>query len=527
MAKVTLSNLVNLQNESTAIGVINANSALIQTAMDNTLSRDGTSPNTMNASLDMNSQKILNLPAPVSALEPVRKQEFDAAIGGIPNISANVTAAQTAATNAANSAAAAAASALAAAQGVVPDNGVSTIKIQDGAVTTVKIADSNVTLAKMATGSVDSSKIVDGSIATIDLGANVVTPAKLGLGAWTTVASAATVDLNAQTSRNIVVSGTVTITSFGTTAASDNVPFLVRFAAALTLTNGANLILPTGANITTAAGDVLTAVWEGANVWRVVDYQRASGAALVGASTVAVAGVFKNLKITNGGTPNTQVALTADSVVATDGSAFVASGAISLTISTGSVGANALDAGTVANSTWYSVWAIYNGTTWAGLLSTSATAPTMPGIYTYKVRLGWVRTDSSANLFRTLQYGRTARYTITAATNTSAYPSMATGLVGSVLVPTWISVATGNFIPSTACELHGILGTLSAGTTICAPNNAHGAYNSTTAPPPVFSSDSTIQEINSFEMILESTNIYWASNNASGFIMCRGWQDNI
>lgn len=58
--KITLTNLVNLQNETTAVNAINGNNATIQTAFDNNLSRDGTSPNTMNSNLDMNGFSILN-----------------------------------------------------------------------------------------------------------------------------------------------------------------------------------------------------------------------------------------------------------------------------------------------------------------------------------------------------------------------------------------------------------------------------------------------------------------------------------
>lgn len=72
MSKITLDDLANLQNENTAIATINDNSATIETAFDNTLSRDGTSPNQMGANLDMNSHKILNLPTPTSNFEPLR-----------------------------------------------------------------------------------------------------------------------------------------------------------------------------------------------------------------------------------------------------------------------------------------------------------------------------------------------------------------------------------------------------------------------------------------------------------------------
>ena len=88
MAKITLTDLANLQNETTAVNAINANNAAIETAMENTLSRDGTVPNTMGANLDMNSNQILNLPAPASASSPVRLQDVvdSATIASVPPV---------------------------------------------------------------------------------------------------------------------------------------------------------------------------------------------------------------------------------------------------------------------------------------------------------------------------------------------------------------------------------------------------------------------------------------------------------
>lgn len=77
MAKVILSDLANLQNQTTAVNTINVNNDAVATAMENTLSRDGTSPNQMNANLDMNSNRILNLPDASSDQEPVTKGVFD------------------------------------------------------------------------------------------------------------------------------------------------------------------------------------------------------------------------------------------------------------------------------------------------------------------------------------------------------------------------------------------------------------------------------------------------------------------
>lgn len=61
MAKLTLSDVSNLTGaESAAIATINANWDAIIAALENTLSRDGTTPNQMSADLDLNSNDILN-----------------------------------------------------------------------------------------------------------------------------------------------------------------------------------------------------------------------------------------------------------------------------------------------------------------------------------------------------------------------------------------------------------------------------------------------------------------------------------
>lgn len=80
MAKVTLTDVVNLQNETTAVTAINNNNTLIENAIENTLSRDGTSPNTMGANIDINSYRLINLPAPEQGTEPVRLQDLKAYI---------------------------------------------------------------------------------------------------------------------------------------------------------------------------------------------------------------------------------------------------------------------------------------------------------------------------------------------------------------------------------------------------------------------------------------------------------------
>lgn len=82
MSKITLNTVGNLIDATTASTTINGNFSTIQTAMDNTLSRDGTSPNTMGANIDMDSYRILNLPNPLTANEPVTLQQLSTVTGG-------------------------------------------------------------------------------------------------------------------------------------------------------------------------------------------------------------------------------------------------------------------------------------------------------------------------------------------------------------------------------------------------------------------------------------------------------------
>lgn len=95
------------------------------------------------------------------------------------------------------------------------------------------------------------------------------------------IASAGTVNLDTATGDYVHITGTTTITAV---TLSQGREVTVVFDGALTFTNGASLILPTAANITTVAGDIAVLRGEASGVVRVISYQRASGAA-VAAST--------------------------------------------------------------------------------------------------------------------------------------------------------------------------------------------------------------------------------------------------
>ena len=96
MAKLTHSNLTQLSsNETSAVNTINANGALTEAALENTLSRDGSTPNTMSAAIDMNSNKLLNVSAGTVASDGVNLAQLTAATGQVPGLSMTMETTQT------------------------------------------------------------------------------------------------------------------------------------------------------------------------------------------------------------------------------------------------------------------------------------------------------------------------------------------------------------------------------------------------------------------------------------------------
>lgn len=81
MAKLSLTDIASGHQ---SFSTYNANNTLLEAALENTLSRDGTAPNTMLVNLDMNSYRITNLPTAVSNQEPVTLGQA-ASIAGVTN----------------------------------------------------------------------------------------------------------------------------------------------------------------------------------------------------------------------------------------------------------------------------------------------------------------------------------------------------------------------------------------------------------------------------------------------------------
>jgi len=204
---------------------------------------------------------------------------------------------------------------------------------------------------------------------------------------------------------------------------------------------------------------------------------------------------------------------------------------VDLSLSLASTGANGRDGGSEAANTWYAVYVIYNPTTntVAGLLSTSATSPTLPSGYIFFRRVGWVRNNASSNLVRTRQTGDVAAYVIGSAL--PEFPIIGSGAEGDVSTPTWAAKAVASYVPATAAwiELQAAI-TGGGNVLMAAPNNSYGAHSSTTATPPLVinsagSSGNGYNRRGGF--MLEGASIYYACSNANGRLLVCGWQDSL
>jgi len=238
MAKLTLTDIATGHGSK---DLYNANNALIEAALENTLSRDGTTPNTMSADFDMNSNDILNGGAAAVA---------SLTIGGVATLPTAVA--------------------------IAPDaSDVTNTPAGDIVATDVQAAIDELDTEKMAKASnlsdVSNMDTTRGNI--WKKGADIASATALALG----------------TDGNYFdVTGTTTITSISNKTVG--VVIKLHFDAILTLTHHAtDLVLPGGANITTAAGDEAEFFYYATGDWRCTSYTKADGTAVVSASVTTKA----------------------------------------------------------------------------------------------------------------------------------------------------------------------------------------------------------------------------------------------
>ena len=82
MAKLTLSDLTSLANDTSAVNTINSNWALIEIAMDSAVFRTGVAPNVMVADFYLGSNYLLNVKSPNNATDGANKAYVDSLLTG-------------------------------------------------------------------------------------------------------------------------------------------------------------------------------------------------------------------------------------------------------------------------------------------------------------------------------------------------------------------------------------------------------------------------------------------------------------
>ncbi|WP_422402567.1 hypothetical protein [Pseudomonas sp. GZD-209] len=226
---------------------------------------------------------------------------------------------------------------------------------------------------------------------------------------------------------------------------------------------------------------------------------------------VGLRGAHRALKVSTTGT-SAQVSISADALVVEDavGQQRLLRN-INLTINSAAAGANGLSSGALAANTWYAIWVWWNGSAVCATLDLSFTAPTAPEGYTHRARIGWARTDGSANKYPLgfVQHGRSVQLL--------ALRDMASGVLAQ-----WTAIAVGNFVPATAVAISG---RIQNSNVICsvAPNASYDTYGVAYVYLPSGSGTAAQQ----FRVQLESSNIYGYSTASGSKISVLGWEDNL
>ncbi|NVZ74050.1 tail fiber protein [Pseudomonas gingeri] len=246
---------------------------------------------------------------------------------------------------------------------------------------------------------------------------------------------------------------------------------------------------------------------------------------------VAIAGSHKGLKASASGV-NSMVSISADQLVVGNEVSFKTLGAFTITVNTAVTGLNGLDTGALIASTWYSLWVIWNGSEYAGLISLSATAPQLPAGYTHKARVGWIQTDATNKYpLGFVQFGRKVRYRVATGSNVPALRQMASGAQGAPTTPTWVAVSTAQFVPPTASMIAVSLYAVGASVqAIFAPNQSYGAVSNAANLPAInINSGTSNSNANSYfsEVALESSNVFYASNASISSLSVIGWEDSL
>lgn len=241
---------------------------------------------------------------------------------------------------------------------------------------------------------------------------------------------------------------------------------------------------------------------------------------------VGIAGAVKNL--TGSAPGNSWVAsFGADEIVLEDANGnYLTRRGVAVQVSVGVAGLGGIDTGASTANTWYSVWVISNGSAVFGLLSLSTYNPVLPSGYTYMARVGWIRTDATANKYplNFVQSGRRVQYRIAAGTNVTQFNKLINGSTSNALTAVSVSAS----LPPTAGVAKILFGnSVGAVNIVYVATNATASIMDNAAAGGVTYTNNGTALVMSAEVVLESSNLYFSSGATQSFLSVIGWEDNL
>ncbi len=276
----------------------------------------------------------------------------------------------------------------------------------------------------------------------------------------------------------------------------------------------------------------------GNGAWVLTSFQPATGVTSVSNASVSGLSIFNNA-----GTPSTKtdISFTSACLVSSVGApVFLGKLTATIDLTTGAVTstANGMDGESRPASGWVYFYAISTGSGMAGLGSLNSplvAPPTLPAGYVYSAYLGAMFCDVSSNLLRSRQLGINAQYTVVASSNTAVPPLMAFGTAGtfSNTSPVLAAISVLPAVPATAGVIELLLAAAWKGVAanlLVAPNAAYGGTNNgpqgSNGLVWPLSNNAQIQD-SSLSLVLESSNVYWATSSAGAAMSVLGWTDYV
>jgi hypothetical protein len=340
----------------------------------------------------------------------------------------------------------------------------------------------------------------------------------------TAVASAGTLNLDTATGDYVEITGTTTVTAVTLANGQERT---CRASGSFTLTQGASLLLPGGANIITNVGDVFVLRGEPSSVVRLVSYTRADGSDSAYSRSLK-SRLLNGLTLgNNAGDATNDIDIAAGAAISDDGTTLMvlASGITKQLDAAWAVGTAAgfRDTGAISDN-WWHLFLIHRPDTGVTdvLASLSLSSPTMPTNYTKKAYIGSINRASGAIRGFT-QNGKEFRWkAIVADINVTA--STGSRTTHTMTVPPGRKVDglfQGMILSTSGADVSALVTALDDTDEACNPSNGYHTFSSGVPGTNYSNGCAFTCRTNTSAQIASRAN---AANTLK--IVTRGWVDN-